>query len=228
MDRDISPEDGELIDFPAGKPVQVVLENADGMQHNFVLTAPGKMQEVALAGEVPAVETLGLCRKRGADDQQNHHQQTSHQQTSDNADSGEKDSNGAAGGSVTAGNFCGPQSANNRKAYYTLHFTAMCSAEDEVDYHALDAAASMVDARLTEYVKTVLAPLQRHVFAFVWLPREDQLRTLLRSSFRTLRRAVSAGVTSSSRPDQATLWISCQPSRSPPGSHSPRLVATST
>jgi predicted alpha-1,2-mannosidase len=27
-------------------------------------------------------------------------------------------------GSVTAGNFCGPQSENNRKAYYTLHFTA--------------------------------------------------------------------------------------------------------
>lgn len=27
-------------------------------------------------------------------------------------------------GSVTAGNFCGPQSPNNRKAYYTLHFTA--------------------------------------------------------------------------------------------------------
>ncbi|RZU51779.1 putative alpha-1,2-mannosidase [Krasilnikovia cinnamomea] len=27
-------------------------------------------------------------------------------------------------GSVTAGNFCGPQSANNRKAYYTLHFVA--------------------------------------------------------------------------------------------------------
>ncbi|HCT77463.1 MAG TPA: alpha-mannosidase, partial [Micromonosporaceae bacterium] len=27
-------------------------------------------------------------------------------------------------GSVTAGNFCGPQSPNNRKALYTLHFTA--------------------------------------------------------------------------------------------------------
>jgi len=27
-------------------------------------------------------------------------------------------------GSVTAGNFCGPQSPNNRKPYYTLHFTA--------------------------------------------------------------------------------------------------------
>ncbi len=27
-------------------------------------------------------------------------------------------------GSVTAGNFCGPQSPNNRKSYYTLHFTA--------------------------------------------------------------------------------------------------------
>lgn len=27
-------------------------------------------------------------------------------------------------GSVTAGNFCGPQSENNRKPYYTLHFTA--------------------------------------------------------------------------------------------------------
>jgi azurin len=34
----------------AGKPVQVVLVNEDGMQHNFVLTAPGKMQEVAMAG----------------------------------------------------------------------------------------------------------------------------------------------------------------------------------
>ena len=34
----------------AGKPVQVVLENNDAMQHNFVVTAPGKMQQVAVAG----------------------------------------------------------------------------------------------------------------------------------------------------------------------------------
>jgi predicted alpha-1,2-mannosidase len=30
----------------------------------------------------------------------------------------------AVTGSVTAGNFCGPQSPNNRKSYYTLHFAA--------------------------------------------------------------------------------------------------------
>jgi azurin len=41
----------------AGKPVQVVLENADGMQHNFVLTAPGKLQEVAAAGATVLPET---------------------------------------------------------------------------------------------------------------------------------------------------------------------------
>ena len=56
--------------------------------------------------------------------------------------------------------FSGPGPFRTRGPLHTLHFTAMCSAEDEVDYHALDAAASMVDARLTEYVKTVLAPLQ--------------------------------------------------------------------
>ena len=33
----------------AGKPVQVVLENDDAMPHNFVITAPGAMQEVAVA-----------------------------------------------------------------------------------------------------------------------------------------------------------------------------------
>ena len=33
----------------AGKPVQVVLENEDAMPHNFVITAPGAMQEVAVA-----------------------------------------------------------------------------------------------------------------------------------------------------------------------------------
>jgi uncharacterized cupredoxin-like copper-binding protein len=35
---------------PAGKQVQVVLENDDAMPHNFVITAPGKMQEIAVAG----------------------------------------------------------------------------------------------------------------------------------------------------------------------------------
>src|SRR5437763_1661130 len=39
----------------AGKPVQVVMENGDAMPHNFVLTAPGALQEVALAGQtIPA------------------------------------------------------------------------------------------------------------------------------------------------------------------------------
>jgi azurin len=33
----------------AGKPVQVVLENEDAMPHNFVITAPGAMQEIAVA-----------------------------------------------------------------------------------------------------------------------------------------------------------------------------------
>lgn len=33
----------------AGKPVQVVLENDDAMPHNFVITTPGAMQEVAVA-----------------------------------------------------------------------------------------------------------------------------------------------------------------------------------
>lgn len=35
----------------AGKPVQVVLENTDTMPHNFVLTAPGALKEVAALGE---------------------------------------------------------------------------------------------------------------------------------------------------------------------------------
>jgi len=34
----------------AGKPVQIVLENDDSMPHNFVITAPGALQEVAVAG----------------------------------------------------------------------------------------------------------------------------------------------------------------------------------
>ena len=33
----------------AGKPVQIVLENEDAMPHNFVITAPGAMQEIAVA-----------------------------------------------------------------------------------------------------------------------------------------------------------------------------------
>jgi azurin len=35
---------------PAGKPVQIVLENGDAMPHNFVITAPGALQDVAVAG----------------------------------------------------------------------------------------------------------------------------------------------------------------------------------
>jgi azurin len=34
----------------AGKPVQVVLDNPDAMPHNFVVTAPGALQEVGVAG----------------------------------------------------------------------------------------------------------------------------------------------------------------------------------
>ncbi|MEZ6123935.1 MAG: plastocyanin/azurin family copper-binding protein [Planctomycetaceae bacterium] len=34
----------------AGRPVQVVLENVDLMPHNFVVTRPGKLKDVALAG----------------------------------------------------------------------------------------------------------------------------------------------------------------------------------
>lgn len=34
----------------AGRPVQIVLENDDLMPHNFVITRPGKLKEVALAG----------------------------------------------------------------------------------------------------------------------------------------------------------------------------------
>jgi len=34
----------------AGKPVQIILENADAMPHNLVVTAPGAFQEVAVAG----------------------------------------------------------------------------------------------------------------------------------------------------------------------------------
>lgn len=38
----------------AGKPVQIVLENADAMPHNLVITRPGAMQEVAVAaGTMP-------------------------------------------------------------------------------------------------------------------------------------------------------------------------------
>ncbi|HEX4795620.1 MAG TPA: plastocyanin/azurin family copper-binding protein [Humisphaera sp.] len=39
----------------AGKPVQIVLDNEDAMPHNLVITAPGAMQEVAVAGgQLPA------------------------------------------------------------------------------------------------------------------------------------------------------------------------------
>lgn len=39
----------------AGKPVQIVLENADAMPHNLVITSPGTMQEVAVAaGAMPS------------------------------------------------------------------------------------------------------------------------------------------------------------------------------
>lgn len=34
----------------AGRPVQIVLQNEDLMPHNFVITAPGALQEVAIAG----------------------------------------------------------------------------------------------------------------------------------------------------------------------------------
>lgn len=34
----------------AGKPVQIVVDNVDAMPHNFVVTAPGALQEVSLAG----------------------------------------------------------------------------------------------------------------------------------------------------------------------------------
>jgi azurin len=34
----------------AGKPVQIVLDNADGMPHNLVVTAPGAVEEVGTAG----------------------------------------------------------------------------------------------------------------------------------------------------------------------------------
>lgn len=34
----------------AGKPVQIVLDNADGMPHNMVITAPGAVEEVGIAG----------------------------------------------------------------------------------------------------------------------------------------------------------------------------------
>lgn len=34
----------------AGKPVQVVLDNPDAMPHNFVVTAPGALQEIGIAG----------------------------------------------------------------------------------------------------------------------------------------------------------------------------------
>jgi azurin len=34
---------------PAGKPVEVIVENDDSMPHNFVITAPGALQEVAVA-----------------------------------------------------------------------------------------------------------------------------------------------------------------------------------
>ena len=38
----------------AGKPVQIILENADAMPHNLVITRPGKMQEIAVAaGTMP-------------------------------------------------------------------------------------------------------------------------------------------------------------------------------
>ena len=38
----------------AGKPVQVILENNDAMPHNLVITAPGAMQEIAVAaGTLP-------------------------------------------------------------------------------------------------------------------------------------------------------------------------------
>jgi azurin len=36
----------------AGKPVQVVLDNPDAMPHNFVVTAPGAVQEVGTAGGI--------------------------------------------------------------------------------------------------------------------------------------------------------------------------------
>ena len=48
----------------AGKPVQLVLENGDAMPHNWVLTAPGAMQEVANAG-APLLPT-------GADNEKAH------------------------------------------------------------------------------------------------------------------------------------------------------------
>ena len=35
----------------AGRPVQIVLENPDAMPHNLVITSPGKLKEVAFAGE---------------------------------------------------------------------------------------------------------------------------------------------------------------------------------
>jgi len=35
---------------PAGKPVEIIVENDDAMPHNFVITAPGALQDVAVAG----------------------------------------------------------------------------------------------------------------------------------------------------------------------------------
>lgn len=43
----------------AGKPVQLILENGDAMPHNLVITAPGAMQEVAVAaGQMPPPSDL--------------------------------------------------------------------------------------------------------------------------------------------------------------------------
>jgi putative heme-binding domain-containing protein len=43
----------------AGRPVQVVLQNEDLMPHNFVITSPGALQEVALAGQLSPQGTDG-------------------------------------------------------------------------------------------------------------------------------------------------------------------------
>jgi putative heme-binding domain-containing protein len=55
--------DQDVIAVAAGKPVQFVLENADLMPHNFVIVAPGSLEEVGQLGESTAQQPGAIERQ---------------------------------------------------------------------------------------------------------------------------------------------------------------------
>ena len=55
--------DATRLTVEAGRPVEVVIDNNDEMPHNFVLLAPGSMEEVGTAAEAMAADPAGYGKE---------------------------------------------------------------------------------------------------------------------------------------------------------------------